>query len=240
MSEVMKTSPVMTITTFVAAIMLILLPILGFGSGEKPGQMAFVIIGSIIMLAVVSYYTFVMLPNSTKSIDELRKMDPLFSQGSFDSRIGYLMKAFYCAMNFDVTSLKPFIDPYIYNEMRQTYRPTGKYILYAQPLFKMSFKGSSVVRHMGRIFINYQREYQLTVFDGSRRIQKVTQLIKYQLCRGENVRTAYKNNMEALVCPGCGMSINLTANGKCKFCGTEQDLSQVDWIFGRIDTSMYN
>jgi len=236
-SNTFSANPIITGASVLIMLLMILNPILGFIAGGSPSLTPVVWIGNVIALGGVLFYMLYLIPYVMKGYIDMKKIDPLSSIMQISNRMEYLLSIFFSAMSFNPRILKPFIDPGVYNEITQNYNPTGNYVL------KFAGGGwatvSGIIRHEGKIYLNYNIDMILTVFDSSRRLQKYKKRLVFQLCRGENVVTAHKGGPEALVCPGCGMTINLTADGKCKFCGTEYDLSQVDWILGRVGDSMF-
>ena len=235
--DMKNTSPMLRYGTYGVMILMVLLPILGFISGKVEFLKMVVIIGDILMAGVVLYYGLWMVPTTFKGLNDMKRIDPLFSMNKCGSRMQYLLAVFFSAMNYNVAGLKPFIDPYVYAEIRQNYRPTGSLVLKTD-VTGMG-KAHPVVRQGGRIYFSTTADFVLTVLDSSRRVQKVKKKMTFQMFRAEGAMTTLKPASEVLQCPGCGRSINLTADGRCKYCGAEYDLSQTDWIIGRVDNSMF-
>jgi rRNA maturation endonuclease Nob1 len=44
---------------------------------------------------------------------------------------------------------------------------------------------------------------------------------------------------QARKCIGCGDSLNLTASGACKSCGTEYDVADFDWKIAYVDANAF-
>jgi len=155
----------------------------------------------------------------------------------FFSRVEYLMSIFFSATNYNPNTLKPFVDPYVFAEMMQTFQHTGNYVLKVDTTGQGNTSETS--RYGGRIYMTLSIDTDVTILDINRQVRKEKRKLNFQVCRAEGAMTSIKTVAEVLECPGCGRTINLTADGKCKKCGTEYDLSQIDWIFGRLDRSMF-
>lgn len=232
-----KASAMMMRASIAVMIMMVALPILGFISTAAPFLRFIVIPGNILMAGAVLYWGLKVVPESFRGLNDMRRIDPLFSMQKFFSRVQYLVAVFFNAMNYNYNNLKPFIDPYVYAEIVQNYNPTGNYVLKVD--ITGDGKTSEVTRHGGKIYMTVTANMFLTVIDSYRRVQKVEKQLAFQVCRAESAMTTLKPNPDVLICPGCDRSINLTADGKCKFCGADYDLSQIDWILGRVDSAMF-
>ena len=229
-------TPGLKFASYAVIVLMVLLPILGFVSGRVETLKPVVIIGNILMVGAVLYWGLWSVPSSFRGIFDMRRVDRLFSMQQFFGRSQYLLEIFFSGMNYNPTSLKPFIDPYVYAEIMQNYRPTGNLVLKSEDTGKG--KVSGLVNHGGKLYLSTTADVMLTVMDSTRRVQRIKKKLTYQMCRAESAMTTHKLDAEVLQCPGCGRSINLTANGRCKYCGANYDLSQIDWVLARVDNSM--
>ena len=236
-SKSLGVNPLLTGIVSVMMGLMVFNPILGFIAGGNSALTPVVWILNIITLGAVFFYVYWLIPHAMKGFIELKKIDPLSSLMQLHNRTEYLLSIFFSAMSFSPRILKPFIEPSIYEEISQNFKPTGNYVLNVEGAGWGTMSGA--IKHEGKIYFNYSIDFFLTVFDSSRRLNKIKKKLNFQLCRGENVVTENKGGPEALVCPGCGKTINLTADGRCKYCKTEYDLSQVDWILGRVSDDMF-
>jgi len=237
LSEKSQEKSVIGRLTVVTMIMMIVLPILGFISQAVPFLRWVVIIVNILMLGMILYWGLWMVPNAFRGVFHMRKIDRLFSMSKFFSRVEYLMSIFFSATNYNPNNLKPFMDQYVFAEMMQNFQHTGNYVLRVD--MHGQGKTSAIKRHGGRHYMTLSINTDVVLLDSYRRVHELKKRISFQVCRAESAMTTLKSNFDILECPGCGRSINLTANGKCKYCGAGYDLSQIDWILGRIDKSMF-
>ncbi|MDR2547123.1 MAG: hypothetical protein LBC96_06375 [Lachnospiraceae bacterium] len=212
------------------------LPILGFASGAVSLFVPFFIIGYLFMFGFVTYYFGVKLPASIVSFREMRQIDPLFSVVKFAARRAYLISLFFGAMNYNPNKIKQFIDPHIFTEIMQNFNTSGNTVLTAQMID--SGVGQAIVKHAGKLYIPMSLNYRLIILDSNRIAHVVERKLNCQMCRDEAVKSGVKPIGEGMRCQRCDKVVNLTATGKCKYCGTEHDLAQFDWIFGRVDGSM--
>jgi len=237
LEEGRQANPVIQSMSYIYLVLMVLVPILGFIAGGSPGLAAVVWIGIILVIGYSFVFSYLILPHMFKGFCEIKKIDPLSSMKQVYDRMQYLLSVYFNGMNFNPSTLKPFMEPSIYNEIMQNYKPSGNYVL------QIEGGGwgivSGIVGHGGKTYITYTINMVLSVFDSNRRFEKVKKKLVFQMCRGENVVTAHKGAASALVCSGCGRTINLTADGECTYCGTEYDLSQVDWILGRVSDDMF-
>jgi hypothetical protein len=215
------------------------LPILGFISIGMSFLAPVVILGIIFMVGFVLYYAGVVMPKLVRATKDMRRIDPLFSNAKFEGRVDYLLSVFFGAMSYNPHRVKQFIDPYVFDEIMQNFNHTGNIVL----SFDLTDHGKidSITKHGGRIYLPVSWEYEVTILDSYKRVHKTTKLLTYQLYRAESAMTKLKPVAEAPQCssPGCARAVNLTANGKCKYCGADYDISQIDWMLGRVDANMF-
>ena len=208
------------------------LPIMGFCSSNNPGLAAIVTALDLLLVAAAGIYAGV-VRKVYRGLKQLKDIDPLSPDDLVQHRGLFLISIFYSACNFNLNLLKPFMDSNAYAELLAAYRPSGSYVLSTSTTGMGAIEGLRIEN--GRQILSVNLTLKLTVLDRNRTIQVIKRKVFFEMYRNEHVRYEHKLSSESFTCKGCGMSVNLTANGKCKYCGTEYDIADYDWKLGRID-----
>lgn len=170
---------------------------------------------------------------------KLQNMDKLCSMFHVMNRIEFLIYQYISCLENNSALMKQFMDNEFYKYWSST-KPTNSHF------HIIDYRTSNVCTCSefnvlnGRQHLKIKLPLTLSVFDDqSRQLIKVKRTLNMVIFRNQNVRYQNKHNSECFTCKGCGMSVNMTTEGKCKFCGTEYELADFDWIIEQMDNGLY-
>ncbi|MEM1485613.1 hypothetical protein V6615_12175 [Oscillospiraceae bacterium PP1C4] len=170
---------------------------------------------------------------------KLQKHDKLCSMFRVMNRAEFLLYQFINCRGDNPARMRQFMDTGAYESwMRADSMQSGCHIVDYQLSNVCLFTDFHVAN--GRQHLRAKLPLTLCVFDErSRRLIKIKRTVNMVMYRNQNTR--YQNHLssEVFVCKGCGMPVNMTSDGKCRFCGTRYDLADYDWIIEWMDNSLY-
>ena len=205
--------------------------LIGFLFGKNP---VVAVILAIINIAIVAfgfwYKNFV--KHSYKAIYQLSEIDPNLSVIRLDSRVNYLTEIIYHSMNNNIYDLCTFMDPVEFESLLKNPSKTDDYFVDFKPMFTVL---SNLREKDNRHYLTATLYFaKVTSINSKNEVKTSYKKISFDIYRYANVRYQTKTEMEGFICKNCGMPINLTATGNCKYCGTEYDLAEFDWKIGKI------
>ncbi len=174
-----------------------------------------------------------------KAALQMQRFDKLCSMFRVMDRIKFLITKFLNCRFDDRAAMKQFMSGEAYEKWIQTdLNQSGRHIV--------DYKLSAICKltdfkvRNGRQTLCLKLPMTLSVFDEkSRKLMKQKCTVAMTIFRNQNTKYQNNFNSEVLYCKGCGMPINQTDEGKCRFCGTEYELADYDWIIESLDTSLY-
>ena len=174
-------------------------------------------------------------------LEEIAKYDKDFSEGTFLTKVDHIFIMILDAiMDNDMSSVKHFLseDIYLkYEELTKEYSSKG----YTRIFDEMNVKSTQI------------SDYKVDENNINVEVILTSRYMDYFLdsngeyVSGENTRRIEKNHFitftkklnaekynEIRRCPGCGASVNVNENGKCKDCGTIFNASDYDYIITKM------
>lgn len=165
-------------------------------------------------------------------IKRMAEIDPQFSRMNFQKRYTYLLKQYYLAKDFQISMIESFMVPELYAKLKEQHQYDDYYLL------DIDFLRSEVTNYSiqnGMQVADLKVKVAQVSMNSKKRLRKNKKIITFSVCRDASLSTRIIENTEMIVCDGCGATINLAADGKCKRCGQRYDLSKYDWILYNID-----
>lgn len=169
---------------------------------------------------------------------KMQRSDKLSNMFRLTDRLNFLLIQMIQCREESPGGMQPFLAPEAFEGWTQQcqYQSENRIIDHA-----LSFP--PIVR--GYVISNGRQHYRLKVFlkltvfnERTRRISTVKRTLNMGLYRNAHVRYQNLLNSEAFYCKGCGMPVDITGNGKCKYCGTVFDLAEIDWIVEYLDNGL--
>ncbi len=214
---------------------MILPMILGIFASGRPVLIAIVVILNLIFLAaVIAGLGF--SAHAQAGFNRLAKIDPLASPTVMQRRAVYLMRRLYHAHDHNMADIRPMMDAQMYQYLLQNHRHSGNYVL---DFDEVSLDVPRLSMQNGRQVFEANFQANLVVLTPQRRVEFVLKRGKITLYRNQNTRYEHKLQAESFTCGGCGSSLNLTANGSCKYCGLEYDIADFDWKLATVDFGLF-
>lgn len=188
------------------------------------------IFGSIAyLIAAVIYYIALL---------KLSSYDRNSSMFKVEDRFLYLTSLFVKSRSGDRSAMKMFMHEGAYNYWLQNDIPTGNRIIDYE-FSKLTHIKDFIIAD-GYQHLTIKSTVKMVLFnEQTRQVQKIKRPVSFGLYRRQNTRYESKAAAEIINCSGCGMSINMTADGKCKFCGKEFDVADYDWKIEWMDHGFY-
>ncbi len=215
-----------TIANIAVGALLVML-VLSFFSGGNAVIRGLTIIVNLLMLGIYGLAAAVIVTNNGP-YKKLVEFDGNCHPERVADRANFLVKKMLLAREIDPSQIKPFMDEVCYNQWRGNLVNTDEHVLFSKPAF--------IAGSIRKFWTDNQRQYvlvqaavSLTTLTPDRQVKLKDDFVAMILYR--NLATRYQNarSAEIFTCQGCGMSINMTADAKCKFCGTGYDVADYDW-----------
>lgn len=155
--------------------------------------------------------------------------DPLATRQSFFARITYLVRTLEMARDFDISKTKGFMASDIYEKIKAA----NKYDDYFLVDFELkngvlsNYRTEGEYRHVD---VKLKLEQLILHTGKKKKIKKKTKKLNYAVMKHVNAKTQVNEGVKLIVCKNCGANINLTLDGKCKYCGDNYDISEHDWV----------
>lgn len=162
---------------------------------------------------------------------KIAKNDPHFSKMVFQKRLTYLLKQYYFAKDFQLSSIESFMVPALYEQLKQGHQYDNFYLI---DLDILKTEVSNYYVENGKQVVELKVRVEEVSLNEQKKLKKKKKDLLFSVCRDASLRTEVVQNAETIVCENCGATVNLTADSKCKRCGTKYDLSKYDWILYKI------
>lgn len=179
---------------------------------------------SSILIALVGNYKL-------RFVRQISGSDENFSKFGFRERVTYLLKKFYLAKDFQNSLVKPFMVPELYKKFETNNKYDDYYILDFD-ILALGIENYYVEN--GRQVANLKVKAKIISMNHKKKLRKKKQKIMLSVCRDEKSFTKAYDKINKNTCEDCGAPINLTKDGKCKYCGNLFDLTKFDWIISEI------
>ncbi|MGL5434421.1 MAG: hypothetical protein ACRDBO_03350 [Lachnospiraceae bacterium] len=179
---------------------------------------------SSILIALVANYKL-------RFVRQISGSDENFSRFGFKKRVVYLLKKFYLAKDFQNSLIQPFMVPELYKKFEANNKYDEYYVLDFDVL-ALEIKKYYVEN--GRQVADLSIKAEIVSMNHKKKLLKKKQKIRLSVCRDEKTFTKAYDKINKMTCENCGAPINLTKDGKCKYCGNLFDLTKFDWIISEI------
>lgn len=158
--------------------------------------------------------------------------DPNLSKKAFEKRIHYLVRMYERAKDFDINRLKPFMEPKLYEKVKAENKYDDFYFLDMEVdrtyLTNFRIEGDKQIADAKIRMVK-------TTMNEKKQVRSKKEEISFSVYRHKDCLTDIKKNAEMFTCENCGSTVNLSLDGKCKYCGTTFDVSRYDWIIYQVE-----
>ncbi len=175
-------------------------------------------------------------------LEEIAKYDKDFSEGTFLTKVDHIFIMILDAiMENDMSNVKHFLNEDIYlkyEELIKEYSSKG----YTRIFDEMNVKST----HISGYNVN-EENINVDIILTSRYMDYFLDS-NGEYVSGENTKRIEKNHYitftkkinaekynEIRRCPGCGASIDINNNGRCKYCGTTFNAKDYDYIITKME-----
>ena len=179
---------------------------------------------SSILIALIGNYRL-------RFMRQISRSDENFSRFSFKKRIVYLLRKYYLAKDFQNFLVQPFMVPALYKKFEADNKQDDYYVLDFDVL---ALRIKKYYVENGRQVADLEVKAKIASMNHKKKLRKKKQKIRLSVCRDEKTFTKVYDKINKMTCDNCGASINLTKDGKCKYCGNSFDLAKFDWIISEI------
>lgn len=165
---------------------------------------------------------------------KLVSFDPLATPQKVADRAGYLLGLMYGCYQTEPSRMKPFMEEDCYTQWRKE----AEVLKQLQPNNSQVFDWDSDMQsfNISKFWVDSEMQYitlRTTVsylfLTEDRQVKEASTLHQVTLCKNINAKYKHVLGVESHFCDGCGMPIDFTAEGKCKFCGNTYDIAEFDW-----------
>ncbi len=157
--------------------------------------------------------------------------DPNMSKKVFEKRLQYLVRLYERARDFDINRLKPFMEPKLYEKIKAENKYDDFYFLDMEVertlLTDFRIEGDKQIADAKIRMVK-------TTMNENKKVRSKREEISFSIYRHKDCLTDIKKNAEMFTCENCGSTVNLTLDGKCKYCGNTFDVSKYDWIIYQV------
>lgn len=154
--------------------------------------------------------------------------DPKASRMVFAKRVYYLIRTLEMARDFDLNMIKPFMTPELYEKIKQNNNYDDYYVV--DLIFKQIIPTDYRIEGQNQI-IEFDIKYNQLLMNPKKKIKETKVKRHYALYKSVNAMTKVNASAQAVICPSCGASINVTTEGICSFCNASYSVSDFDWVF---------
>ena len=191
------------------------------------------------LAAFAGVMAYILWLNKVLSVYKVMAVDdPLASRTTFFTRISYLVRTLEMARDFDISKTKAFMEP----EMYEKIKAANKYDDYFLVDFEVksgvlsNYRTEGDFRHLDvKLKLN---QLILRTDKKKKKIKRKTKKLNYAVKRHVNAKTEVNNSIKMITCKNCGANINLTLNGKCKYCGDNYNIAEYDWILTKAPVEL--
>lgn len=187
------------------------------------------VLNTALILLTVSYYN--RLNRTFKILQKIAKRDLHFSRMVFVSRIEYLINLYFKAKSYNPQLIRAFSSRELSEKLLARY--SDQEVLIDLEIKAVDLIGSENVND--HQVITAKAQLIMVVVDRHKRVRRRKVKTVLKLSRHNDAKTQVFTEADYLLCDGCGASINLTADGQCKYCSNPIDLSKYDWTLVEIN-----
>ncbi|MBN2897885.1 MAG: hypothetical protein JXO44_03825 [Clostridia bacterium] len=158
----------------------------------------------------------------------LIRFDRMSSPQRVNERAGYLLKRLMLTYQNAPNKMKAFMDEAFFATWRNSIETEEDRLIFSETdLSHITIKKFWIKN--GRQHVKLEIATFNLYLTPERRVKESTRNFGVVLYRHQEV--FYKNifDIESVYCKGCGMPMDLSDDGQCKYCGTEYDLADYDW-----------
>lgn len=165
---------------------------------------------------------------------KLVSFDPLATPQKVADRTGYLLGLMYGCYQTEPYKMKPFMEEDCYTQWRKE----AEVLKQLQPNNSQVFDWDSYMQsfNIKKFWVDSKMQYitlwttvSYLFLTEDRQVKEASTLHQVTLCKNINSKYKHSLSVESHFCSGCGMPIDFTAEGKCKFCGNTYDIAEFDW-----------
>lgn len=163
--------------------------------------------------------------------------DPLATRQTFFARITYLVRTLELARDFDISKTKAFMESDIYEKIKDA----NKYDDYFLVDFELKNGVLSNYRTEGdfrHVDVKLKLDQLILHTGKKKKIKKKTKKLNYAVKKHVDAKTEVNESIKIITCKNCGATINLTLNGKCKYCGDNYDIAEHDWVLTKAPVEL--
>lgn len=172
-------------------------------------------------------------------VQKLVNFDQMASPQKVADRAAYLMSLMYGSYQTNPARMQPFMEPECYRQWRENLRELEAVQQSGSQVFHWETKFGDA--NLRKFWVSGGKQHLLVgglveywYLTEGRKAQHAQQYHYVVLCRNKDVRYSRAMDVECHHCANCGMPIDFTADGKCRFCGSEHDIAQFDWKIEKI------
>lgn len=201
---------------------------------EKLFVLKFLTYASMILWIIVAVVVTITCLAMNLPYRKLISFDRLATPQKVADRAGYLLGLMYGCYQTEPSKMKPFMEDGCYAQWRREVEE----LKHLQPYSSMVFDWDSAMEsfNISKFWTDSQKQYislwttvTYLCLTEDRQIKEAMGLHQVILCKNINAKYKHALGVESHFCSGCGMPIDFTAEGKCKFCGNTYDIAEFDW-----------
>lgn len=186
---------------------------------------------SVVLMYAMSIFIIIKGHTPYKKIIEF---DPYATPQRVADRAGYLLGLLYGSFQNEPTKIKPFMNSNCYSKWLQEYENIKQLQPYNSQIFDwdanvqaFNIKKFWTDKKMQYVTVNVTIRYLFLT--ENREAKSALAMHEFTMCKNKSLKYKHAYDVDTHFCNGCGMSIDMTADGKCKFCGTTYDIADFDW-----------
>lgn len=184
----------------------------------------------LVFLAVVFFYGK-SLKDKMHYFSVMTEYDPNISKKAFEKRLHYLVRLYERAKDFDINRLKSFMEPKLFEKVKAENTYDEFYFLDMEVdrtyLTNFRIEGDKQIADAKIRMVK-------TTMNEKKKVRSRKEEISFSVYRHKDCLTDIKKNAEVFTCESCGSSVNLSLDGKCRYCGETFDVSKYDWIIYQV------
>ncbi|MBQ9832136.1 MAG: TIM44-like domain-containing protein, partial [Clostridia bacterium] len=183
---------------------------------------------------------------ATHSIDELKAIDPNFSDEALKEKISNLyVQMQNCWQAKDISPLRNSMTDAFYNQAdrqiqalksnNQTNMIENIAVLSVNLMgYNEDDTNTTIIAKLNTRIVDYVVDDKTgNVIKGSKTAEKFM-TYEWLLIRSKGALTGENEGTTAVHCPSCGAPMNVNFSAKCEFCGTVIKQAEYDWVLSNI------
>ncbi len=189
---------------------------------------------AMIFWILVAVITVVMTLLMNIPYRKLTSFDTLASPQKVADRAEYLLGLMYGCYQTEPAKMKVFMEADCYNKWQKDTKELSYLQLHDSQVFDWTSNMQSI--NISKFWTDSEKQYitlwttvNYLYLTEDRQVKEATGLHQVTLCKNLNAKYRHALKVESHYCRGCGMPIDFTAEGKCKFCGNTYDIASYDW-----------